>query len=467
MPSNPLRLQLSIEEDLSGLTKARSALDDFNKSAAQGFAKTRSAIDDMSKSGGSSIGTLKQKVGELQKASVDATLAVSQNAQAQAQLNRELAAGTIVGSQHATVLQQLQQRQKQLAQEAKSTQQSFFSARQELQNYVGSSFALAAPNGSTGASLPFSISNALPGGSASLGLGTPGSGITYSRPPNLASAMGLPATTPIGNILGGLFSHGIGPVSGSALAWGGLTLGAATIGNSNRAISALGGAASGAMIGTSIMPGIGTAIGAAIGGLVGLFTGGDGKNKTHDANIANQGFAQLHQILDDYYHFRRTYVSSIDDSYKIWDQMAKQWVRSQSAPSQQPYFDQIINAMQQTEDERMRRQQLQSLQPLPEFAQGGTVGGGASSAGSPVLAMLHSGEFVMTRQAVERIGTSVLQGLNQGSSTSANTAAGPISFEPASTATLANFLKSNPQALDEGLLVVLRRGGPASKALRS
>jgi hypothetical protein len=81
--------------------------------------------------------------------------------------------------------------------------------------------------------------------------------------------------------------------------------------------------------------------------------------------------------------------------------------------------------------------------------------------------MLHSGEFVMTRQAVEHIGTSVLQGLNQGSSTSANTAAGPISFEPASTATLANFLKSNPQALDEGLLVVLRRGGPASKALRS
>ena len=73
----------------------------------------------------------------------------------------------------------------------------------------------------------------------------------------------------------------------------------------------------------------------------------------------------------------------------------------------------------------------------------------------------------MTRQAVERIGTSVLQGLNQGSSASANTSAGSISFEPASTATLANFLKSNPQALDEGLLVVLRRGGPTSKALRS
>ena len=466
MPSNPLRLQLSIEEDLSGLNKARSALDDFNKVAAQGFAKTRSAIDDMSKSGGSSIGALKQKVGELQKASVDATQAVSQNAQAQAQLNRELAAGTIVGSQHATVLQQLQQRQKQLAQEAKSAQQSFLSARQELQNYAGGAIAFAAPNFS-GAASPFSISSALPGGSASLGLGMPGRGITYSRPPNLASAMGLPATTPIGNILGGLFSHGIGPVSGPTLAWGGLTLGAATVGNSNRAISALGGAASGAMIGTSIMPGIGTAIGAAIGGLVGLFSGGDGKNKTHDANIANQGFAQLHQILDDYYHFRRTYVSAVDDSYKIWDQMTKQWVRSQSASSQQPYFEQILTAMQQTEDERMRRQQLQSLLPLPEFAQGGTVGGGTSSAGSPVLAMLHSGEFVMTRQAVERIGTSVLQGLNQGSSASANTSAGSISFEPASTATLANFLKSNPQALDEGLLVVLRRGGPTSKALRS
>jgi outer membrane lipoprotein SlyB len=449
MPTKQVRVQLTVNEDLSGLARARSALDDFNQSAAQGFSKTRSAIDDLSKNGVTSVGNLKQQIADLQKVTQGAQQAVVQNTQAQTKLNQELQAGTVTGAQHASVLKQLQERQKLLAQEAKSAQQTFRAARMELQDYLGGAFAAS----SVGAS-------ALPG---NLGLGASGGGMIYShRTPNLATAMGLPPTTPIGNILGGLFSHGIGPISGRGLAWGGFTLGAATIGNQNRAVSTLGGLASGAMIGTSILPGIGTAIGAAIGGIVGLFTGGGGKNKTHDADIANQGFAELHQILDDYYNFRRNYASAVDDANKVWQQMVKQWVRRESAPSQRPYFDQVITAMQQTEDERNRRRQLQSLLPVPEFAQGGSVGG----SGGGVLAMLHSGEFVMTRQAVERIGSSVLQGMNQGSSGASAGQGSGFSIEPASSATLSNFLKSNPQALDDGLLVVLRRGGPASKAMR-
>ncbi len=455
MPTKQVRVQLTVDEDLSGLTRARSALDDFNQSASQGFSKTRSAMDDMSKAGIKGVGDLKLQVADLQKVTQGAQQAVVQNTQAQAQLNRELQAGTVTGAQHASVLKQLQERQKLLAQEAKSAQQTFRAARQELQDYLGGAFAAA----SFGAS-------AFPGG-ATLGASTGGGMIYNHRTPNLASAMGLPSTTPIGNILGGLFRHGIGPISGNALAWGGFTLGAATIGSSNRAVSALGGAASGAMIGTSIMPGIGTAVGAAIGGLVGLFAGGSGKDKSHDANIANQGFAQLHQVLDDYYAFRRNYASSVDEAFKIWQQMVKQWTRPQSASSQLPYFDQILTAMQQTEDQRNRRQELQSLRPLPEFANGGLVGQTSLPASGGMLAVVHPGEFVMTRQAVDRIGTSVLEGLNTGTEPRPKGSGSALTIEPASSATLANFLKSNPQALDEGLLVVLRRGGPASRALRA
>lgn len=442
---NQIKIQLNVDEDLSGLNRARSALDDFNRSAAQGFAKTRSAMDDMSKGGISSLGNLRRQVVDLQKAHVGSQQAVLQNTLAQSRLNEELQAGTVAGGQHATVLKQLQERQKTLAAEAKSAQQIFRAARQELMAFLGGAFS----------------------GADAGPLAAAGGGMIYSnRAPSLASTLGLPATPAIRNALGSIFSHGLGPISGPGLAFGGFTLGSLTIGNSNRAVSTLGGLGSGALIGTSILPGIGTAIGAAIGGIVGLFTGGDGKNKTHDADIANQGFAQLHQILDDYYNFRRNYASAVDEAYKIWQQMDSKWVRKQSAISQRPYFDQIVTAIQQTEDERNRRRQLQSLLPVPEFAQGGYVGSAGVSPASGMLALLHAGEFVMTRQAVDRIGTSVLQGLNQGTANSAQGTGSALSIEPASASTLSNFLKSNPQALDEGLLVVLRRGGPASRALR-
>ena len=68
MPAKQVKIQLSIDEDLSGLSKARSALDDFNKSAAQGTATTKSAIDNMSKSGVVSIANLQKQVLGLKNA---------------------------------------------------------------------------------------------------------------------------------------------------------------------------------------------------------------------------------------------------------------------------------------------------------------------------------------------------------------------------------------------------------------
>ena len=86
--------------------------------------------------------------------------------------------------------------------------------------------------------------------------------------------------------------------------------------------------------------------------------------------------------------------------------------------------------------------------------------------GGGQLAVVHPGEFVLSQPAVERRGVGLLEGLNRGTS-AAGTSGFQISMEPASAQTLAEMLKRNPQALEEGLLVVLRRGGAVSRALRS
>lgn len=260
--------------------------------------------------------------------------------------------------------------------------------------------------------------------------------------------------------------QGIGPFSGNALLAGGSLLGGLTIGSSNRLASAFGGLGSGALAGFVTRGPIGAVIGGIVGGIVGLFRGGGGSEKRHDAEIANQGFAQLARILEDYERFRRDFGSSVTAAQQIWNQMQSQWVRPQSAPSQWPYFAAILRSMEQTEDERNRRRQLASLGPIPEFAEGGFVAPSSGRRARGTLALLHSGEFVMNRQAVDRLGVSLLEGLNSGSSAGASGGGISVSLEPASAHTLGAMLKQNPQALEEGLLVVLRRGGAASRALR-
>jgi len=240
-------------------------------------------------------------------------------------------------------------------------------------------------------------------------------------------------------------------------------------------VSALGGFLGGGLTGLALGGGVlaGTAlgafagpIGAVVGGLVGLLAGGGGNEKQHDAQLADQGFAQLRQIKDDYEHYRRDYASTVDAMNRVWSQMAGQFVRSESARTQRPWFDIMVEQVRQIEDERNRRRQGLSVLPLPEFQQGGLVAAPAlSRLGSGTLAVVHPGEFVMNRQAVERLGVNALEGMNRGGARSQESGVS-ISLEPASASTLGEMLKRNPQALEEGLLVVLRRGGAASRALR-
>jgi hypothetical protein len=157
----------------------------------------------------------------------------------------------------------------------------------------------------------------------------------------------------------------------------------------------------------------------------------------------------------------------VNDAYRVWSQMQSQWVRPQSAPSQWPYFAAILRAIEQTEDERNRRRQRAALGPIPEFQEGGLVTPHSSLVPSRgMLARLHPGEFVLTSQAVERLGLGLLEGFNSGSRIPSPESRVSISLEPASAQSLGELLKRNPQALEEGLLVVLRRGGAASRALR-
>ena len=283
---------------------------------------------------------------------------------------------------------------------------------------------------------------------------------------NLGGIVPLLPGSALGFGSGGAALQGIGPFSGSQVLAGSSLLGGLTIGSRNRLVSALGGLGSGALTGFSLGGPVGAVVGGIVGGLVGLFRGGGGQEKRHDAEIANRGFAQLAQILEDYHHFRRDFASTVNDSQRVWSQMQSQWVRPQSAPSQWPYFAAILRSIEQTEDERNRRRQMVALGPLPEFAEGGFVAPASGRLDSGTLALLHSGEFVMNRQAVDRLGVSLLEGFNSGSRIPNSESRLSIALEPASAQALGEMLKRNPQALEEGLLVVLRRGGAASRALR-
>jgi hypothetical protein len=93
------------------------------------------------------------------------------------------------------------------------------------------------------------------------------------------------------------------------------------------------------------------------------------------------------------------------------------------------------------------------MMAVPEFAGGGLVGGSSSGG---IAAVVHPGEFVMTQAAVQRIGASVLQGMN--------TASAGVTAEPSNNVYIDPVDLTN--AVRKALPVILRQGGPVSRALR-
>lgn len=297
-------------------------------------------------------------------------------------------------------------------------------------------------------------------GGGLLGLGLPGMGAVGSTPPTLAAVFGLPAVTPVGDVFSHL--HGIGPISDGQLALGGLALAGLSYGQGSL-LGGLGGLAGGALTGLAVAGPIGAIFGGLIGGIAGLF-GGD-KKKEHDAAIEEAGFNQINQLIDEYKHFHIDHSNVLQSMQNIHQQMQQGFQRSESKSHEQYWYNYDLKMVQDIEDERKRRQQLLGLLPVPEFQEGGLVGGWPSqkswSGTARIAAWLHPGEFVMNREAVDRWGVSVLESLNRGAS---GTAGGvSVSIDPDS----ARWLEQNSSALEKGIAVVLRRGGAVSRALRA
>ena len=284
---------------------------------------------------------------------------------------------------------------------------------------------------------------------------------------------GLGAIIPSGGILGrlggrlGRFFNQPGPLGmsvGQALSLSAM-IGGLGRGRVGGAITgALGGALGGLTLGMKIgMIGgpLGAVLGAAIGGLIGFLGGGNGQGKRDASAIADQGFAQMRQIQADYEAYRRDFASAMDAIGSVWSGMVGQWsgmgsVGANSIKDQTRYYDQIVTHMRQVEDERNRRRSVIGGLPTPSFAAGGySMSGGT--------ALLHPGEFVMPARLVERLGLSLLQGLQAGGST--NAGGGGLTMEVLGAAN--DLFTRDPRALEEGLLVVIRRGGSFSKAMRA
>ena len=333
-----------------------------------------------------------------------------------------------------------------------------------------------------GAATPPFIPNQFAAGTSALsGLGLAGAGglgggiFAAAAQPTQAAAMGLPATTPIGDLLSKVFPHSIGGVGGPTLALGGLTLAGLGLGHGSL-LGALGGLAGGALTGFAVGGPIGAIVGGIIGGIAGLF--GGNKKKESDARIEEQGFATIKQLLEEYSRQRIDYASTFEGYQQVHQQMQGAFQRPQSKRHEQYWFDQYIKQLQGIEDERNRRRDFLSGFAVPEFESGGFVDATAYSrarlgnarlgnarlgfaAGGEVPAILHSGEYVMSRPAVERWGADLLARMN--SSEPRGQASGGDGYEMHIWAPSKAWAA---KVVEEGLAVVIGKGGRASKMLR-
>lgn len=290
--------------------------------------------------------------------------------------------------------------------------------------------------------------------------GLPGMG-PGGTPPFFASAFpssrggGYPSLN-LAQILSrlGINLRGIAGLSGSTVFSGGLAL-ALTGAGVGGVGGALLGAGGGALAGFSV----GGPIGAIIGGIAGLFSGifggGRGQQKRAASEIANRGFERIHELFLSYQQFRLDYAEALARMNQVWAEMEAQWraiggsVGRQSISSQRVYFDQILRAMEEIQRERQRRQGVIEGFPLPEFQAGGYVTPSAGLGGSRggMLAVLHPGEFVMSRPAVELLGRPRLEQMNQGSAQAAAGESYHVTIVAADARGFEEMLARNEQSL--------------------
>jgi hypothetical protein len=215
---------------------------------------------------------------------------------------------------------------------------------------------------------------------------------------------GLSSLISPGLVLGGIALAGgsAGPVRGAlggALVGGGIGLGLYSLG-------LLGGPWGLVLAG----------IGAAIGGLVGLFRRGGQKKK---ASGLQQGFEfAANDLFDQFEQFKIDYDSALAGMQELITQGQQtltsaalgRWGR-QGAEGLTHTIQDEIRALQALEKQREARATLMAGMTIPEFAIGGAVGYRLPTGGIP--AIVHPGEFVIRREAVDALGANFLAGLNR------------------------------------------------------
>jgi hypothetical protein len=255
---------------------------------------------------------------------------------------------------------------------------------------------------SGGGGIPTAIGGAAQGGLGQLAFGG-------------TSAANLAAMAPLMAILGGvsLAGHG-GPVTGAI---GGF---AAGIG-ATALLGALGPATFGL-----------TWLGAGIGALIGAWRRGRQKRKSAQLE---QGFEfAADDVLEQYELHKLDYdsaISSLEGLITSGQQTllgagTGRWGR-QGAENLTRVIQDLINRVNDLEKQRQATTTALAGMTIPEFALGGTVPGlgiRGSGLGGGILAILHPGEFVMRREAVDTLGANFLAALNRAPAFAAGGAVG-------------------------------------------
>jgi len=256
-----------------------------------------------------------------------------------------------------------------------------------------------------------------PGGTAPT-FPTAGGGGFSATGLDIFSRFGIPTR---GLSLGGL------AIPGNLLASLGLLGVAGGFQSGSRTLGTLGGAAAGFAFGGPI--------GAVIGAVAGFFSGlfGRGKKKEQATRIAQQGFAEMRKILEQFKRFEVDFDSALAAISSLWEQMQAGWrqlgksIFNRSFGTQKVNFDAIVGELKQIQQARETRARILEALPIPEFQSGGLVRAQTISAGDGrVLAFLHAGEAVLNRRAVQALGEQRVQQLNAAAPPAAGPAAGPV-----------------------------------------
>jgi len=162
------------------------------------------------------------------------------------------------------------------------------------------------------------------------------------------------------------------------------------------------------------------ALGAAIGFGEWAKTKAAKKNKRRAAElIAFQGLDQILTTFENYTRWQMDFDSALSNVQSTWADMLKGWRElgrkylKKYQGLHQGKYDQIIGDLKRIEGIRQQRLFSMSLIGVPEFETGGMVRQITAHNGR-LLAILHEGEAVLNRGAVQQLGPQVIEQINRG-----------------------------------------------------